>query len=67
MPVLRESRADLDAAVADAWGWGPLGAETMPPFSAVRRMTKKQLAPEAAETKDGNMTPRFNCKIEMQV
>ena len=56
----------------DQWVWTPDG-ETMPPFWAVRRMTNTQLTREVAlhtkETDKGKcdkVTPRFNCKMEIQ-
>ena len=76
--AVAEASGEGDAAVAEMeglgddagkeeWVWGPQGAETMHPFLAVRRMTRKQLAKEAAEPKVGQITPRFNCQIVEQV
>jgi hypothetical protein len=68
--VLNEEKSDV-TAVADPWVWGPPGSETMHPFWAVRRMTKNQMAREAATAScdlvSNRVLPRFNCKLQIQV
>jgi hypothetical protein len=68
-PAVAES-----AVAARTWLWGEGGGETMHPFWAVRRLTRKQLAKAVAEqqelqAKDPSDTQpqlRFNCVIERQ-
>ena len=69
--AVAEASGEGDAAVAtmeglgddagkEEWVWGPQGAETMHPFLAVRRMTRKQLAKEAADPKVREIALCFN-------
>ena len=61
--AVAEAGGQGDAAVADERVWGPVGEQTMHPFWAVRRVTAKQLAIEAALVAPGSARPRFNCGI----
>ena len=67
-PAVAEARASQlkGDESDDEWVWGPLGEQTMNPFWAVRRMTQKQLATQAALTAPGKVRPRFNCMIDVQ-
>ena len=56
-----ETEGLVDDPSKEEWVWGPQGAETMHPFWAVRRMTRKQLVKEAADPKVGKIVHRSNC------
>ena len=67
-PACTDGGETDEAAVADAWEWADKCDESIHPFWAVRRMTKKQLAEAVFKaTTDQTTIPRFNCQLSIEM